>query len=249
MISEFPLFVFTTLSGLAAGALVASAAFPTKGESKRAWLFPLCMLVLVGIGALASVTHLGRPQNLTYMLANPTSSLVMEGIFVGLTCIALIADVVLAAKGKAAKRIVRIAATVLAVVLMCVQGYAYFTSFGNPAWAAVSVWVFFVLGSIGCGFAAWGLFDGEVGEGVGAKASAVALALACVSFVWEAATFVGAGADASLLIAGAVVSAVGAACAGAKGFATAKLPWVVVVALGVVALCVARWGFYAASVL
>ena len=80
MISEFPLFVFTTLSGLAAGALVASAAFPTKGESKRAWLFPLCMLVLVGVGALASVTHLGRPQNLTYMLANPTSSLVMEGI-------------------------------------------------------------------------------------------------------------------------------------------------------------------------
>lgn len=249
MISEFPLFVFTTLSGLAAGALVASAAFPAKGEGKRAWLFPLCMLALVGISALASVTHLGRPQYLTYMLANPTSSLVMEGIFAGLTCIALIVDTVLAAKSKAANRIVRIAADVLAVALMCVQGYAYFTSFGNPAWAAVSVWAFFVLGSIGCGFAAWGLFAGEAGEGAGAKAAAVALAFACVSFAWEAATFAGAGADASLLIAGAVISAAGAACAGAKGFAKAKLPWAVVVVLGAVALCVARWGFYAASIL
>lgn len=249
MISEFPLFVFTTLSGLAAGALVASAAFPTKGESKRAWLFPLCMLALVGVGALASVTHLGRPQYLTYMLANPTSSLVMEGIFAGLTCVALIADTALAAKGKAANRVVRIVAAVLAAALMCVQGYAYFTSFGNPAWAAVSVWAFFVLGSIGCGFGAWGLFASESGEDSGAKVAAVALALACVSFAWEAATFAGAGADAALLIAGAVVAAIGVACAGAKGFANAKLPWVAVVALGAVALCVARWGFYAASIL
>lgn len=247
MISEFPLFAFTTLTGLGAGALLASAVFPERGETKRAWLFPLVMLALMGVGALASVTHLGRPQYMVYMLANPTSSLVMEGIFAGLTCVALIVDVALAAKFAAVNRAVRIAATVLAVVLMCVQAYAYAGSYGNAAWAAASVWPFFVLGSLGCGFALWALFA-QVSNGF-AKACDVLAALAALSFAWEAATFAGAGADAALLIVGAVLAAVAAACALAKGFAGAKLPWSVVAVAAVVALAVARYGFYAASIL
>ena len=247
MISEFPLFAFTTLTGLGAGALLASAVFPERGETKRAWLFPLVMLALMGVGALASVTHLGRPQYMVYMLANPTSSLVLEGIFAGLSCVALIVDVALAAKSAAVNREVRIVATVLAVVLMFVQAYAYAGSYGNAAWAAASVWPFFVLGSLGCGFALWALFA-QVGDGF-AKACGVLAALAALSFAWEAATFAGAGADAALLIVGAVLAAVAAACALAKGFAGAKLPWSVVAVAAVVALAVARYGFYAASIL
>ena len=41
MISEFPLFCFTTLAGLAAGAYAVNAFFPAGKDSKRAWLFPL----------------------------------------------------------------------------------------------------------------------------------------------------------------------------------------------------------------
>lgn len=247
MISEFPLFAFTTLTGLGAGALLASAVFPERGENKRAWLFPLVMLALMAVGALASVTHLGRPQYMVYMLANLTSSLVMEGIFAGLTCVALIVDVALAAKSAAVNRAVRIVATVLAVLLMFVQAYAYAGSYGNAAWAAASVWPFFVLGSVGCGFALWALFA-QVGDGF-AKACGVVAALAALSFAWEAATFAGAGADAALLIVGAVLAAAAAACALAKGFAGAKLPWSVVAVAAVVALAVARYGFYAASIL
>lgn len=222
MISEFPLFAFTMLTGLGAGALLASAVFPERDENKRAWLFPLVMLALMGVGALASVTHLGRPQYMAYMLANPTSSLVMEGIFAGLTCVALIVDVALAAKSAAVNRAVCIVATVFAVLLMFVQAYAYAGSYGNAAWAAASVWPFFVLGSLGCGFVLWALFA-QVGDGF-AKACGVVAALAALSFAWEAATFAGAGADAALLIVGAVLAAAAAACALAKGFAGAKLP-------------------------
>lgn len=247
MISELPLFAFTTLTGLGAGALLASAVFPERGENRRAWLFPLVMLALMGVGALASVTHLGRPQYMVYMLANPTSSLVMEGIFAGLTCVALIVDVALAAKSAAVNRVVRIVATVLAVLLMFVQAYAYAGSYGNAAWAAASVWPFFVLGSLGCGFALWALFA-QVGNGF-TKVCGVALAVVCVSFAWEAATFAGAGADAVLVIVGAVLAAAAAACALAKGFAGAKLSWAVVAGAAVVALVVARYGFYAASIL
>lgn len=247
MISELPLYVFTTLSGLSAGALLASAAFPAKMKGGRAWLFPLCMLVLVGVGALVSVAHLGRPQYMVYMLANPTSSLVMEGIFAGLTCVALAVDTVLTAKNAVSNRATRVVAAVLAVALMCVQAFAYATSYGNAAWAAASVWPFFVLGSLGCGFALWPSFA-QVGDTF-AKACGAALALSCASFAWEAATFAGVGVNATLLIAGAVASAAAAVCSLAKGFANAKLPWPAVVVLAAVALCVARYGFYAASIL
>lgn len=247
MISEFPLFAFTTLSGLGAGALVASAAFPERGENKRAWLFPLVMLVLVGVGALASVAHLGRPQYMMYMLSNPTSSLVMEGIFAGFTCIALIVDVALSLKTGAANRVVRIVAAVLAVLLMFVQAYAYAGSYGNAAWAAVSVWPFFVLGSLGCGFALWALFT-EV-DAAFAKACSIVAVLAALSFAWECVTFAGANVDFALLAAGTVAAAVAAACVLAKGFAGAKVPWAAVAVIAVVALFVARYGFYAASIL
>ena len=41
MISEFPLFLFTTLAGLAAGAYAVRAVFPVGEDAKKAWLFPL----------------------------------------------------------------------------------------------------------------------------------------------------------------------------------------------------------------
>ena len=41
MISEFPLFLFTTLAGLAAGAYAVSAVFPVGKDPKKAWLYPL----------------------------------------------------------------------------------------------------------------------------------------------------------------------------------------------------------------
>ena len=47
MISEFPLFLFTTLAGIAAGAYVVSVAFPVGKDAKKAWLFPLVCLVLL----------------------------------------------------------------------------------------------------------------------------------------------------------------------------------------------------------
>ena len=50
MISEFPLFLFTTLAGLAAGAYAVSAVFPVGKDPKKAWLFPLVCGILLAVG-------------------------------------------------------------------------------------------------------------------------------------------------------------------------------------------------------
>lgn len=207
------------------------------------------MLILIGIGAIASVTHLGRPQNMMYMLGNPTSSLVMEGIFAGLTGLAVLVDLALTATKKQENRIVVIIAAVLAVALMCVQAYAYATSFGNAAWRGTSVWTFFILGSIGAGFPLWLLF-GDVKENKAfASASCTALIAAAAAFAWEAAMFAGAGAQTAQMIFGAVLAVIAAVCAYLGGAGKFKAGPNCAVVLAIVALAVARYGFYMASIL
>ena len=62
MISEFPLFLFTTLAGLAAGAYAVSAVFPVGKDPKKAWLFPLVCGILLAVGLVGLPLHLGRPE-------------------------------------------------------------------------------------------------------------------------------------------------------------------------------------------
>ena len=59
MISEFPLFLFTTLAGLAAGAYAVSAVFPVGKDPKKAWLFPLVCGILLAVGLVGLPLHLG----------------------------------------------------------------------------------------------------------------------------------------------------------------------------------------------
>ncbi|MFR1638738.1 MAG: DmsC/YnfH family molybdoenzyme membrane anchor subunit [Eggerthellaceae bacterium] len=79
MISEFPLFLFTTLGGLAAGAYVAAAIFPdVDRKPKRPWLFPLVCLALLGVGLLGVLGHLGRPERFLLAMSNPSSMIAEE---------------------------------------------------------------------------------------------------------------------------------------------------------------------------
>ncbi len=60
---EFPLFAFTTLGGLAAGAYAVGACFPKAAEgAKRPWLFPLACLALLGVGLLGVLGHSAAPS-------------------------------------------------------------------------------------------------------------------------------------------------------------------------------------------
>ena len=81
MISEFSLFLFTTLGGLAAGAYVAAAIFPdVDRKPKRPWLFPLVCLALLGVGLLGVLGHLGRPERFLLAMSNPSSMIAEEAL-------------------------------------------------------------------------------------------------------------------------------------------------------------------------
>ena len=250
MISEFPLMVFTVLTGLAAGAYVGAALFPNKQEDARPWLFPLVALVLVGVGGLAAMGHLGRPGMMLNVLNNPTSSLTMEGASSGLIAIVAIVDLALAASKKQANRAVRVVGAVAGVVCMCIVTMAYVTSYGNVAWISAPTWPLFVVGDLAAGVALWMAFADMPNKGLALTVAVLSVLFAAV-LIWQATVFAGlAQPGVPQIVAGAVFAVAGAL--GAYFTASHKL-WntaaKVVFVLLAIALIASRYGFYMASVI
>lgn len=79
MIAEFPLFVFTMFSGASAGAYLAATLFrDSERLRKRPWALQLACLVLLGIGLLASLIHLGQPTRFLNALAHGSAPVALE---------------------------------------------------------------------------------------------------------------------------------------------------------------------------
>lgn len=253
MISEFPLFLFTTLGGLAAGAYVAAAIFPDGDRKpKRPWLFPLACLALLGVGLLGVLGHLGRPERFLLAMSNPSSMIAEEAYWSIAFGVLMLVDFVLLLRRGTSPGAVRVVAAVAAVGLMCIMGWAYFTSYGNPAWATWQTLPLFVLGDLAMGAALWGLMrEGSYRSGAFAAAFAMLGALAVASIALAVAHFAGLGHNA-LPFAAAVVLAVAGVAFGLLAW-KGRLPGAVAPVLAFVCafagVAVARYAFYAASVL
>ena len=249
MISEFPLFAFTTLAGLSGGAYVAAAVFEgaDAGEKKRAWLLPLVCLILLGLGLLGCLGHLGRPLMFMNALANPTSMIAEEAYWSIAFGVVVLADAVLCVTKGISPRALRVVGAVFACGLMVVMANAYFTSHAVAAWTNLATWPLYIVGDLAMGFALYGALDATTGKARLAVLVAVLGALFALTCVAEAIAFSGAGQDAVLFVAGAVIAAVGAIIAmlARKNAAAA----IVAFALIFAAVALARYGFYAASVL
>lgn len=252
MISEFPLFVFTTFAGLAAGTYVMSAAFPKDGEEKRSWLFPLVMLVLLGIGLLGCLGHLHHPERFINALWNPMAGITQEAYLSMLFGIVLVIDVIVCAVKGAAPRALRIVGAVFGFLLTCVMGYAYSTILGVAAWYTPITIPFFVIGDLAMGAALWAVLKSDVYT---TKASwyttlAIEAILAC-TLIAIAVHFAGLGLGVVPFIAALVLAPI-AHCA--LGFMATKSPdksWIAPVAFACVfvGVAVARYAFYAAYVM
>lgn len=252
MISEFPLFVFTMLGGLAAGAYIAAAAFPLSGERKRPWLFPLVCLILLGLGLIGVLFHLGRPMMFLNGLANPSAGIAQEAYFSIVFGILLLIDLIITCMKGKSPRALQIAGAIVALGLTIVMGMAYTANYGVPAWTSPVTVLLFVVGDLAMGAALLAVFDGEL-----PKKNAFAIALgvlgivAAVVFAAEAAHFSGVGADIAAVIAGAVIAAVGGVLAfvAKSGKIGVRVGAWIVLACMLVGVACARWGFYAACAL
>lgn len=251
MISEFPLFVFTTLGGLSAGLVIAMALFPPAEKQERPWLAPLTALALLGVGMLGVLFHLKRPALFLLALRNPSAGIAQEaycGIVLGILLLVLL--IVCWRKGQAPKALVWVSAAV-GLILTFIMGFAYVVNVGTPAWANWTTVPLFVVGDIAMGLALWALLSKEA-----LANRTFTLTVAIVSGVLAAIMlltglhFGFVGNNALLIYAGLVV-------AGAGGIAVAlaarkeSAGWQAgaLFACVIIGVCLSRWGFYAASIL
>lgn len=248
MISEFPLFVFTTFAGLAAGAYAASAAFPDKSEAKRPWLFPLAMLVLLAIGLLGCLGHLHHPERFMNALWNPLAGITQEAYLSILFGIVLVADLIVCAVKGAPSRPLRVVGAVFGVLLTCVMGYAYSTTLGVAAWSTPVSIPLFVLGDLAMGAALWAALAPAACEGKPFRYAAIAVeALFACTLAALAAHFGGLGLGVVPFVAAIVLAPVAhlALLLAAK---PAERPWAAWAAFAcvLVGVVIARYAFYAA---
>lgn len=253
LITEFPLFAFTTLGGMAAGAYAVAACFADDGrEAKRPWLFPLACLALLGVGLLGVLGHLGRPERFLLAMSNPASMIAEEAYWSIAFGVLVLVDFVLLLRRGASPRVVRVAAAAAALGLMGVMGWAYFTSYGNPAWATWQTLPLFVAGDLAMGAALWALLrGGTYRNDLFAAAFTVLGALAIASIALAAAHFASLGYDALPFAAAVVLAAAGVAFGllAWKGKLPAAVGPATAFALVLVGVATARYAFYAASIL
>ncbi|MGI6032709.1 MAG: DmsC/YnfH family molybdoenzyme membrane anchor subunit [Coriobacteriales bacterium] len=252
MISEFPLLVFTTCTGLAAGSYLASALFFNKDDrGKRPWLFPLVCLILLGIGMLSSMLHLQHPERIMNAMANPAAMICQEAYWSIVFGLLVLIDFIYALVKKDNKRGLHIAAAVFGVGLMAVTSTAYAINLGVDAWEGPASWLTFFVGDIALGFSLFCLFEKGLLEGKRARGAGIAVYLVyALVLVWQGVQFGMAGASAVPAVIAAVI-ALAAVCfivSAAKkegsrlsGFNLATLVFILIL----VAAVVSRYSFYA----
>lgn len=251
MISEFPLFMFTTLGGLAAGAYAASAVFPSGKSSGKAWLFPLVCLVLLAVGTAFLPMHLGRPERMLQALAQPGAMIAQEAYWGAAFGILVLVDVIVSKVKGSSPRALRIVGAIAGVGLTVVMANAYFVSIGVAAWASWQTFALYVIGDLAMGAALLAVFDrGLISNGSYAFAAIVLAVLGVLAIVLEVVHFAGVGADFVLLAVGAVVALVGAIVAflAKTGKMDAKIGSIAMFACLFIGVALARYGFYAAYV-
>ena len=245
MITEFALFVFTTLGGLAAGFYIAAAFFPLQGKGKNL-LVSILPLVCIGIGGLALLMHLGRPERMFFAFSNPQAGITQEGACTGAFALVLVIDFLLTWRKGQAPRALRYVGAACALLLTVVMGLTYYNYESMPMWHALPTVPFYVVGDLAMGM----LLAGTLGEPSQNKAlmptAAAFAALAAIAFAAVGAVFAGCGLSAIPFAVAAVLAAAVAICGFVKrSGATTALRWALF-ALFFIALVVARYAFYAA---
>lgn len=245
MISEFSLFLFTLFGGTAAGAYASSWAFPT-GEGKKRWLLPVVALVLLAIGGVALLLHLGHPERMFYAFSNPSAGITREGAATGLFGVLVLVDFIIAIRsGKPVPKALGIVTALAGILLLVAMGSAYVQFYGAPAWSNWTSMALFVVGGLSAGICLVPLFDAEIARnGSFAICAVVVNALFACTAIAVGAHFAALGFSIVPFICAAILAVAAAIVAwlakSREGIAFPALAFV----LALAAVLVARYAFY-----
>lgn len=251
MISEFPLFAFTTLGGMAAGSYVFAAAFPIEEKQKRPWLLPVACLVFLGAGGLLLLTHLGHPERLLNAFANPRAGIAQEAYTMIAFGVTVVVDAVFCFVKGSSPRWLRVASAACAVLMMIAMGVAYFSVSGMAPWASWETIALFLTGDIAMGSAFYALchprsYRKAPYSGI---STAVGFAAAAVMLL-ASARFSACGYSATPFVVGAVLELVGVVLIAVawRGRFSPRIASAAAFVFIFAATAIARYAFYAVNV-
>lgn len=245
MISEFALFVFTTLGGLGAGLYIAATITSVEGKKKNLAV-SIIPLVCLAIGGVALILHLGHPERMLNVLRNPAAGITQEGIVTGLFGFMLLIDLICTWRKGETPRAVRIVGSVFGVVLCFIMGNAYFAYESVPVWHTVGTFLLFLLAALAAGASLLPFVDKEAEKNkVFTVYSIIMDALSVLTFIVECVLFDANGLGFSPFVVSTVLALVAVMCLFFKrGQDIAWRRWATCIAI-VVAMVIARYTFYA----
>lgn len=243
MISEFPLFVFTLLGGMTAGAYILLSFVPRRDE--RAWVLPVVGLILLAISGVMLMGHLGRLAGVLQVAGYPTTGIGAEGYATMAFGLFVIIDLIVClAKKKSSAAVTRIAG-VFGLILLIAMGYAYFELAGIPQWGSATSFATFVLGGLALGASLGAFFaDGGYENARVRTCSIVFVLLGTLALLIEIAPFAGAELPVWPFIIGAVLLAFAAVVIALSKDRSPVASEALVLFLVVVGMAIARYYFY-----
>ncbi len=222
-----------------------------KLDANRVWLFPLVGIILLGVGLLGTLTHLGQPLRFMNGMANPASMISQESYWAIAFGILMVVDLLVTKSKGFPVMVVRWLAAVAACGLMFVTGLAYFDCYFVTPWADAITIPLFIIGDLAMGVTLCMLFSKDDGRGilhvVNVAVCVAWFAVACAYGVYVA----GLGIQVGAIVAGAIIGVLGSAIASIayiQGKISERNAAIVAIICSILGVLLVRGAFFAAGV-
>lgn len=151
---QWPLVLFTLLSGTGAGTLVAAGISEFLGaSSKTRFLAGIVSLLLLAAGGLFSVAHLGQAGNFMAAISNigSLSGISLELISLGVAVVVALVYALVTARDGNASKVIGIVGIVAGAAFAFLSGHGYEAVTVRPAWATPALSLSYLLNALTAG--------------------------------------------------------------------------------------------------
>lgn len=150
---QWSLVLFTLLGGVGAGAFFFAGIDELRRKrTPAAFATCICVLVLLVVGGICSVTHLGHPLRAFPILWNPKDGIFLEALLLGLLAVTLIVYMVMLKgnKGSTACKVCAVLGMIFAVLLAFMSAHSYMMD-ARPAWNTILLPITYLVSAFGGG--------------------------------------------------------------------------------------------------